>query len=727
MEPVDLDNCDREPIHTPGSIQPHGALVAFDATHGTPVLWSENASALLGCTIAPESGPRLAELLGTDEVALLEAIAAGESDLRSLSPVPVTFGGRDFECVLHRHEQLVIMELEPLGATSAFDARTVHFQVRRSVARLRQATTLRDLWDLTADAVRAMTGYDRVMVYRFDADQHGEVVAESRDTGVVQNSFLGLHYPASDIPAQARRLYLQNPVRIIVDVGYRPCPLQPSLVPDEGTPLDMSHAVLRSVSPIHLEYLSNMGVRGSMSLSLVVDGQLWGLVACHHYQGPYLVPYSVRTSCELLTQALSWQIGALEREQAAYERSGAEQRVARLLQRASISHDLGQALVGASEDLLEVAGASGVVVSVDGHLRSAGSVPEESQIRSLVAWWVGEHEPEVFVEDRLERRYPAAAEFAAIGSGLLALGFPATEGNFILWFRPSVERTVSWGGDPRKPAQWGPHGDRLSPRGSFDLWREHVRDQSRPFEPHRLQAATALRNELSQLMYKRALEADKTRNMFMSILGHDLRNPLGALMMSAELLNRAPSTEVTDRVSARIKSSGDRMQRMIDQLLDLSRIRASNGTMPIARRTFDLCALVVDLVREIELARPGRPVEIRMCGDCELDADLDRIAQVIGNLLSNARHHGVPEGPITVELRSGPAEVVLAVTNQGRPIPEGLRPHLFEPYRSGNGRGQGPGLGLGLFITHSIVAAHDGRIEVVSDEGGTTFSVHLPR
>ncbi|MEZ4241087.1 MAG: GAF domain-containing protein [Myxococcota bacterium] len=583
-EPVDLTNCDREPVHVPGSVQAHGVLLAYDQADAPPVLWSANRQLLGDAATRP-----LTSLLDPSEAAAHAAIATTD-ELQFLSPVRLCGIASPGYGVLHRSGALTVLEIEPDLDTP--DARVSQGLVQRAITRLRHARTLEHLWQQTVDTVRELTGYDRVMVYRFDQDQHGEVVAEAR-SGRVPDSLLGLHYPRTDIPAPARRLYRINPLRIIVDVDSTVSPLEPGHDPVSGGAFDMTHSVLRSVSPIHIEYLKNMGVHGSFSLSLLVNDELWGLVACHHYEGPRFVPYTVRTSCEMLTQAVSWQIATLEREELAGRRAHVEASVARLLQKTGGDEQIEAALTDDPALLLEAVGATGAAVAIDGSIRTVGAVPDPTELRELAMWWAAlpavEAEPglgsRMLVTDRLAQHLPAASSYAAIGAGVLGVGFPVERGSFVLWFRPAVERTVRWAGDPNKPVEWGPNGPRLSPRGSFDEWCEMVRDQAIPWSPEQVRAAEHLRDELGGQLYQRALQADDIRNKFLAIVGHDLRNPLGALLTGAEVLKRAPSADHAQVIGERIRASGDRMHRMIEQLLDMTRIRAAGPSgMPVHPR-----------------------------------------------------------------------------------------------------------------------------------------------
>ena len=309
-EAVDLTNCDREPIHIPGAIQPHGALLALDPADLTLLQVSDNLGALLGVSPTDALGRPLGSLLGdTAAERLRQALTL--PDISAANPlaltVPAAGHDRAFHGVLHRSGGLAVLELEPAPdapeATGAFFG--FYHRVKGAMGRMQRADSLLNLCQIAVEEVRRLTGFDRVMVYRFDADWNGRVLAEEKRA--TMPSYLDLHFPASDIPAQARELYRRNWLRFVVDANDRPAALVPPDNPLTGRPLDLSFSVLRSVSPIHLEYLRNMGVQASMSVSILKDDQLWGLIACHHAEARS-VPYETRTACEFLGQMLSSQL-----------------------------------------------------------------------------------------------------------------------------------------------------------------------------------------------------------------------------------------------------------------------------------------------------------------------------------------------------------------------------------------------------------------------------------
>ncbi|GAA4841410.1 hypothetical protein GCM10023221_19170 [Luteimicrobium xylanilyticum] len=532
-EPVDLDNCEREPIHIPGLIQPRGALVVVDETDGAVLQASANLRDLTGTGHEEALGRPLRHVLGDDGDALLEH-ARGRGDLASHNPVQVGTPhapGRRLDAVLHRPPLpdgsggVLVVELEPGDADRTLGFSDSYRRVRGALADLERAATLDALFEATARHVRALTGFDRVMIYRFDRDYNGEVVAEARTPAL--NAFLGLHYPASDIPAQARALYEKNWIRLIADVGYEAVPVVPTDLPTTGQPLDLTYSTLRSVSPIHLEYLGNMGVRASMSISLLRDGRLWGLIACHHYAGPHEPSYEVRSAAEFLGSTLSVRLVA----QAEEERAAATTRSAALLAdlvATSTDEDAPLATLLTQDDrLVDALGADGAVVAAEGRVTGRGEAPDADGAAPLLAW-VARNGGEVVATDSLARDAPDVAAALPGVAGVLAVALP--DGQAVMWLRGEVQRTVDWGGDPHNKAIARREGAevRLSPRKSFERWREIVGGRSAAWSTSELESARALRRHLVEVLYRRGRrEVRATESLQRSLLPDVLPQPAG--------------------------------------------------------------------------------------------------------------------------------------------------------------------------------------------------------
>ncbi|GAA2727650.1 SpoIIE family protein phosphatase [Cellulomonas aerilata] len=496
-------DCADEPIRIPGSVQAHGVLLAVDESDHTVVMASANAAEHLGQDAASLRGRRLQDVLGPDGV---PSLAAGEESAEPRRiDVPLPDGTRRaVDLLAHRSDGMLVVELEPpVGSAPETAPRT-----RLALRALQGATSHGELTRMLAAEMRRVTGFDRVMVYRFDDDWNGEVVAEEAREDL--EPFLGLHFPASDIPAQARALYTSQWLRSIPDAGYTPSPLMPGLNPRTGLPLDLSGAALRSVSPVHLQYLANMGVRASMSVSLLSHGRLWGLVACHHYAGPHYPSPSTRNVAEFLGRTASLLIQGKE-DEGRYVDALAISATAADLTR-SLAGNIRNPLDslagdGGALDLIE--GASGVAIRVHNELRLLGETPSVQDVEALagVLWSSGRT---LVVTDALGRDLAATeltARIAGTASGVL--GVPLTSGersDFLMWFRPEVLREVQWAGDPRKAVQRTDDGLRLTPRASFSAWVEQVRGRSDPWAPAETAAAQRLGQDVDELLARRSAE-----------------------------------------------------------------------------------------------------------------------------------------------------------------------------------------------------------------------------
>lgn len=492
-----LLSCADEPIAIPGAIQPHGVLLAVTEPDLTVVLESANAAELFGYQV---TGLPLPDLFDDDDaVRLHDALVR---DFAEVNPLRVDVNG-DADLVLHRSEGLLLIEIEPVaGAEDAGAA--WHRRLPMVLQRLSAATTLDELTAVLARDVRTLTGFDRVMIYRFDAEWNGEVVAEDRREDL--EPFFGLRYPASDIPAQARALYVSNWLRIIPDARYRPVPLDPPSHPSTGRPLDLSGAILRSVSPVHLEYLANMGVVSSMSVSLIDRGRLWGLIACHHYAGPHRPSYTDRTAAEFLGRTASL---LLHTKVAAGEQEGVVEVAQRHAQLAAAvgrtPRALAAALTGDAVTVLDLLPADGAAVRLGGQLRLLGRTPPAERVPGLVAALLA---AAAGVTDAVSSVLPEAADLAETASGVLAV--PVGGEDFLAWFRSETLREVAWAGHPyQSKTAITDAGPRLSPRRSFDAWSETVRATSRPWREHEIAAARSLANHLAEAVLNRAAEDNR--------------------------------------------------------------------------------------------------------------------------------------------------------------------------------------------------------------------------
>jgi light-regulated signal transduction histidine kinase (bacteriophytochrome) len=448
---LDLSSCDMEPIRTPGSIQPHGFLLSLSSEF-IVLQASANLSSVAGVNSADAIGQPMAAVLGEDGAAQIVAVMTDvEVGQRPVFLCRLAFGdGRRFDVLAHYYDSLLLLEFEALAAVHAPDLRQLYRKVGDFLLKLNDAATTEEMSRIAAQEIRAVTGFGRVMVYQFDQDGHGHVMAECRDQSYP--SYLGQRFPASDIPRQARELYRLSRIRLIQDANYTPAPLLPAMNPVTGAPNDMSFAALRSVSPIHLQYMRNMGTLASMSVSLIVKGQLWGLISCHHAT-PFPVPFDSRTACEQLGQILAMCIASREDAGELQFRLEVRRVMVSMLAGLTQGTDFIDNMASVFPQLLAFARAGGAAILYDDRLLTYGDAPAEADIRDLVSWLDAHSHSDVFYTDKLSDHYPPAARLAANASGLLAMPISRIHKHYLLWFRPEVVHTIDWAGRKKSLAR----------------------------------------------------------------------------------------------------------------------------------------------------------------------------------------------------------------------------------------------------------------------------------
>jgi light-regulated signal transduction histidine kinase (bacteriophytochrome) len=527
---VDLTNCDREPIQFLGGVQSFGFLVAV-TSDWMVARASQNLEVFTGAKAADLLGRPLTELFEIEAIHAIRnriTLLRGPDVVERLFGLTLVPGQPPFDVALHFSGSAIVIEAEP----ASDDAAEAANQIRTLTTRLTQADTKSAFLRDAARQVRAITGFDRVMVYRFDHAGSGEVVAEALRPGV--DSFLGLNYPASDIPAQARALYLRNIFRVIADVDSAPSPIVPAL-DETGAPLDQSLSVLRSVSPIHIEYLHNMGVRASLSISIIVAGRLWGLFACHHY-APLLPSFAQRSAAELYGQMFSLMLESRERQEAREYEAQARAVTDRMMAAIAQDADLLTRAQWLGEMIMETIPADGVGVVIDGAVSLSGLTPNREQFLALLPVLNQMAASEVFTTDCLADHAPGAERYAHVAAGLLAIPISRSPRDYVMLFRSERLRTVRWAGNPEKPVEYGPNGARLTPRKSFEEWSELVRGKAQPFTVSELQVARAVRTALLEVVLRLSEEAGQERRraheqqqLLIAELNHRVRNILALI------------------------------------------------------------------------------------------------------------------------------------------------------------------------------------------------------
>jgi chemotaxis family two-component system sensor kinase Cph1 len=732
---VTISNCDSEPVQTPGCIQSHGALLVLRAEDFTVIQASENLDEHFGIRAEEALGKPLSSLLGEEgEQRLRDFIAKERTERNPLYAFTVSLAG-DYDLIVHTSEELVILEAEP-AAPAESPLPDYYGIVKKAVTRLHEAHSLQGFCDVLAEEVRGLTGIDRVMVYHFHEDFHGEVVAEAKREDMAP--WLGLHYPAEDIPWPAREIFKKIWVRPLPDAAAPVMELVPLANPDTGKPLLMTHCVLRGASVMYTEYLRNMGVAASLTMSLMVDGELWGLIACQH-ETPRRFPHQIRAACEFMAQVASLHLRAVEQRESLGYRLKIEEVHNRVITNAAQDADLGP-LTSASPNLLDTLDAGGVAVFHGDRWWKTGSTPTDTQLDSLKDWLLMRPEFEspvrpIYATDSLVRDFPSAAGFATVGSGLLALTLSRRRHTFVLWFRPETIQTVNWGGNPHdKPVVTGPHGPRLTPRRSFEIFTESVKHRSLPWKRVEVEAALRLRVLIMELVVSRTEEitvmnaelmrSNEELDAFAYVASHDLKEPLRGISKYAHQLieTEAHRGEETLRRLESMKRLALRMDSLLDSLLHFSRV----GRATLSPRPVDLQEVLEEALEIIAPRLQEVPTRVEIPQRLPvMECDRMRVREVFMNLLSNAlKYNDKAEREIEIGFAELPdGGTVFHVKDNGI----GMDPRHFDVVfkifkRLHDREAFGGGSGAGLAIVRRLIEQHRGRIWVNSSPGvGSTF------
>ncbi|WP_201836329.1 ATP-binding protein [Microvirga zambiensis] len=735
MQDLDLDACAREPIHIPGSVQPHGMLLAIRLSDRTIAYASANIAGTLGVDPGSALGQPFAQALPAlsreFEADLADPPPSGSTRTLRTIRLDTRDGVGAYEAAISRSGECAVIELEapPRDAASGLDV--LYPTLRRFVEQLQGASTVDTLCHLAAQDIRRMTGFDRVLIYRFDAQWNGTVIAEDRNE--VLPSYLDLRFPASDIPAQARELYRRNRQRIIPDANYVPVPIQ-SRSPD---PLDLSDSVLRSVSPVHLEYMRNMGTLASMSISILRDGDLWGLISCHNKE-PKRVSLQVRNACDFLTQIFSLQLEARENTALAENRLRLGTVQTRLLAHMAAEDHFIAGLVNHPADLMLLAGAEGAAVLTQDHCWCLGRAPDEEQVKALFAWLSEHHQEDVFATDRLPQVYPPAKTFADRASGLVSISISKAHASYVLWFRPEVVQTVKWSGNPQKAVEEEAGSIRLHPRRSFEIWKETVREHSLPWDQSEIEAVKELRNAIVGIVLRRAEElaalsdelrrSNKELEAFSYSVSHDLRAPFRHIVGYSELLKKQEGGDLSEkgrRYVDTIIDSAYTAGTLVDNLLRFSHM----GRTALRPRPVDVTALVEEIRHRLLANMPQRHIEWDIGDLPPVKADPVLIRLVFENLLDNAVKYTRTRTKARIEIGSErrDGETIFFVRDNGVGFDMKYVDKLFGVFQRLHRVEEFEGTGIGLANVRRIVERHGGRAWAEgAPDRGATFFVALP-
>jgi chemotaxis family two-component system sensor kinase Cph1 len=731
--PVDLTNCDKEPIHILGKVQSHGLLVALDLNTWLINYISENIASFIENDPQSLLGKNL-EFLGSalklnisgSQFLFNQLIQTGFSskNIDSLNPYYVELAGKPYNIIIAATDEDLIIEFEVV-IKDEFESQKV---IGSSISKILIGKTLDSILHNAAKEIKSIINYDRVMVYQFGDEGHGRVIAEEKEPGLTP--FLNLHYPASDIPKQARELYKINLTRIIADVNAEPSRILTNKT--DGQPIDLTHAELRAVSPMHIQYLKNMGVQSSFSISLVCKGELWGLIACHSYT-PRFINYNARAAAKLIGQILSSAIEYRQLEENTDRFELFSTSTSKLADYIDESSQLIEALTKSPVTLKDITEASGVALVFEKKISCLGITPGEAQIKEITKWLLENMQDAVFSSHRFPKIYNPAETFSGVASGILACILSRELKEMIIWFKPEILENIEWAGNPEKPVEISVEGiHTLSPRKSFDSWTETVRHSSEKWSRAEITSVIKMREHIIYAIKRKANEiralnaklilAYEELDTFSYTVSHDLRTPLSSIRGYSELLLENVSLDDNARkILQRIRRCTDKMAELITDILNYSRI----GQSKIQKQSVDMAAIIEEVRSEV-IESQNIDMDFSVGNTPDLLGDRVMIKQVFSNLIGNAVKYSRKAGrsKVTVNGELSKKEVIYSISDNGIGIDISHYNKVFELFKRMENVEDIEGSGVGLAIVKKIIEKHQGRIWFESKLGeGTTFFI----
>ena len=740
-EIVNLTNCEHEPIHIPGSIQSHGFLIGVKDEDYIIDFCSANCFEYTGITYQQYLSKPFKSVFGEEIEAKLKSYIADISPLAS-SPLNINLNNRQFFCSIHKSKNIFIIEIEPIVESAVINT---YDQTRQFLSYIEQTKSLKELCDSVVKGTREITGYDRVMVYRFDEQYNGEVFAESVREDL--EPFYGLHYPHTDIPVQARELYIKNLLRLIVDINYTPSPIY-TIDDSVEKNLDLSHSVLRSTSPIHVQYLQNMGVGATLTISLLHQNRLWGLITCHHYSYKNL-SHPLRIAAQLQGHFLTSQIDVRQSNEE-YEVARKSNDALEKFMSAFLEVDQNSfPQIISNPQTLEICNATGVSIIINKNVYKYGKTPAEDDILKLGDQLSAEYKNAGFVTNKLSTIYKTADELCDMAAGIIYHSLSVSETNdCIIWFRGETLTEVNWGGDPNKAIVKDENG--LHPRNSFKLWKEVVKCKSKRWLQPELNAAAnysyALQKHVTLLAltkeeerYRKLTEILKENNEELEninwISTHDLQEPLRKIqIMSSRLMNfndNAVPDKMGDIITRMNKAAG-RMQTLLKDILSYTKIKFIED----AFEKVNLGEIINEVLGSLDENIKEKKAQVIVNPLPEIAGVTFLLKQLFVNLTNNSLKFSDTEKQQVITISyAGSIKIndaadlyhLITLSDNGIGFEQKFAESIFHIFKRLHSQEAYQGSGVGLALCKKIMAAHKGIINAVGTPGkGATFNLYFP-
>ena len=730
---VDQSNCDIEPIHIPGQIQTHGFLIVVDDQ-----LIIRFISDNVGNFIPDASSNLLGKSLNyfehffknahqPDFITQLINLGKANKCFDQTNPFQITIEGVQLHLVISTSANYFILEFEP--AISTDNDIEIQKMIGHTLTQMLADKKLNHLLDNTAKQVKNIIHYDRIMIYRFGEQGHGEVVAESKNDEL--ESWLGMHYPASDIPKQARELYKLNLTRLIADVNITPSKILTSA--DNNQPLDLTYSQLRAVSPMHIIYLKNMGVASSFSISLMYKNELWGLIACHNYS-PKFINYKSRESCKLIGQILSSALEFRQDEENQLIYQQFKNNFDHLSKSLQKSISIENALTGENITMLDIVNATGAVLVYEKSIVKLGVTPTDEQLAGVLDWIKKNITVSLYYTANLSVNYPDAGIYKDIASGMMIFVLSKELEEYAIWFKPEIIKTITWAGNPEKRLETNADGSVfLSPRNSFEAWTLNVSGNSNKWSAEEITSVLRLKEEITyainqkasaiRLLNERLKLAYEELDTFSFTISHDLKNPITAIKGYLQILSMNENADIDQtNILSRITERTNKMNYMIDEILDYSRI----GRSEVKYENICIKYLLDDIIKDLDQVYKMTNVKITLGHTPDISGDRIMLLQVFSNLISNAVKYSQLENSAFVHIEGivSDSNICYSIKDNGLGIAIEDLHKVFDLFKRMNNVKEMEGSGVGLAIVKRIVDKHKGKVWVESELGkGSTFFI----